>query len=159
MGGEALLASFEDSLSNILRIGPRERISTRNPIETADRLFRSHVLGERAKVEVLRLPTHAPLLSIRAAATKFGEDLEAEPEGWVEIPPGVRPSEDLFVAQVVGRSMEPRIPDGSFCLFKAGVTGSRQGKLLLIRHAASARSGGEYTIKRYGSTRASGWNH
>ena len=80
----------------------------------------------------------------------------------MEIPPGVRPSEDLFVAQVVGRSMEPRIPDGSFCLFKAGVTGSRQGKLLLIRHAASARSGGEYTIKRYRSEKVmneEGWEH
>jgi phage repressor protein C with HTH and peptisase S24 domain len=38
----------------------------------------------------------------------------------------------MFVAQVVGRSMEPLIPDGSLCIFRHGVRGSRQGKRLLI---------------------------
>ena len=39
----------------------------------------------------------------------------------------------VFVAHVVGRSMEPRIPDGSLNLFRFHPVGSRQNKILLIQ--------------------------
>jgi len=38
-------------------------------------------------------------------------------------------SEGMFVGQVVGRSMEPGIPDGASCLVRSPVTGSRQGRI------------------------------
>ena len=38
----------------------------------------------------------------------------------------------MFVAQVLGHSMEPRVPDGAWCLFSAPVEGTRQGKTVLV---------------------------
>ncbi len=46
--------------------------------------------------------------------------------GWVRAPENLRLHEGMFVATVVGRSMEPRIPDGSACIFRAPVTGSQK---------------------------------
>ena len=57
--------------------------------------------------------------------------------------------------------MEPRIPDGSLCVFEAGVAGSRQGRLVLVESRGEA--GGDcYAVKRYQSEkRAAGdsWEH
>ena len=70
----------------------------------------------------------------------------------------------MFVAQVVGKSMEPIIPDGAYCLFAAPVGGSRQGKTVLVqmRDAADPESGERYTVKRYESEKAGdgdSWQH
>ena len=70
----------------------------------------------------------------------------------------------MFVAKVVGRSMEPAIPDGSYCLFAAPVTGTRQGKTVLVqlRDATDPETGEQYTVKRYESEKAQdaeSWRH
>jgi hypothetical protein len=57
----------------------------------------------------------------------------------------------MFAAQVVGRSMEPLIADGSYCIFRAPVIGSRQGKRLLIQEIKAAGSASAFTVKRYTS--------
>jgi phage repressor protein C with HTH and peptisase S24 domain len=70
---------------------------------------------------------------------------------------------DLFVAHVVGRSMEPRIPDGSLNLFRFHPAGSRQGKILLIQRTGVLDDTARYTVKRYTSQKVhSGedeWRH
>ena len=70
----------------------------------------------------------------------------------------------MFVAQVVGKSMEPTISDGSYCLFAAPVTGTRQGKIVLVqlRDAMDSESGERYTVKRYESEKTKdrdSWRH
>jgi SOS-response transcriptional repressor LexA len=62
----------------------------------------------------------------------------------------------MFLAQVVGKSMEPAIPDGSYCLFAAPVEGSRQGKTVLVqmRDAIDPETGERYTVKRYESVKS-----
>ena len=63
----------------------------------------------------------------------------------------------MFVAPIVGRSMEPGIPDGSFALFRifaAGNTPSTtalDGRRVLVqlRDQADPDSGGKYTLKRW----------
>ena len=70
----------------------------------------------------------------------------------------------MFVAQVVGKSMEPAIPDGSYCLFRAPVEGTRQGKTVLVqlRDATDPETGQRYTVKRYESEKATqgdSWRH
>ena len=60
--------------------------------------------------------------------------------------------------------MEPKIPSGSWCLFRPAPTGSRQGKLLLVQLNThdSPQDGGRYTIKRYHSTKSitqDEWHH
>ena len=70
----------------------------------------------------------------------------------------------MFIAHVVGRSMEPLIPDGGLCVFRAPVVGSRQGMKLLIEQFGASSDSARYTIKRYTSTKDYNveddtWNH
>jgi SOS-response transcriptional repressor LexA len=70
----------------------------------------------------------------------------------------------MFVAQVVGKSMEPAIPDGSYCLFRAPVTGTRQGKTVLVqlRDRTDPETGERYTVKRCASEKVRDgdvWRH
>jgi hypothetical protein len=88
---------------------------------------------------------------LRAAAGRLGEDMESPEEDWVPVSEGIRPGRDLFVAHVVGRSMEPRIPDGSLNLFRFHPVGSRQGKKLLIERRGVLDKTARYTVKRYSS--------
>lgn len=162
-GGGELLGYLEETLSNVLRISQRETIAVGNLQKALERLYARHVEGERGgEAQVLRFETHLPLYSLRAAATRFGEDMEVEAEEWVRVPENLRLTSDMFVGRVVGRSMEPLIPDGSLCIFRHGVVGSRQGKLLLIQQVGASESGGEFTVKRYTSRKAAteeGWRH
>jgi hypothetical protein len=171
-GGSGLLHFLEDCLSGFLRIGDRTAIEyTGNAGYVVDRLFDEHV--DR---EVKPFVTHLPLYGLRAAATKFGEEFGpddiSEPDAWVRAPRGLRIADGMFVAQVVGRSMEPLIPDGSYCVFRGPVVGSRQGKRLLIEQtggtgmdgrSASAAPGSRYTVKRYTSRKTMNedgtWQH
>lgn len=104
---------------------------------------------------------------MRAAAGALGEPqtiIEWDKE-WVEVDSRRKPKPGMFVAQVVGKSMEPAIPDGSYCLFGAPVAGTRQGKTVLVqlRDAADPETGERYTVKRYQSEKATSddgtWRH
>ena len=96
-----------------------------------------------------------PFFSLQAAAGAFSDGQEVEPEGWVEVGSRHRLEEGMFVAQVVGHSMEPRIPDGAYCLFKFYEGGSRSGRIVLVQHheIADPDHGGRYTVKQYESTK------
>jgi SOS-response transcriptional repressor LexA len=145
MGGTRLLDALEDSLSHFLRIGDRTAFAYSGDAQAAaDRLFDEYVDGA-----VRPFVTHLPLYGLRAAATKFGEGMESEHEGWRRAPRNLRLTEGMFVAHVAGRSMEPLIPDGSLCVFRAPVTGSRQGRLVLIEKFGETDFAARYTVKRY----------
>lgn len=146
-GPEQLFRWLEDTLSNVLRISERQPVLVDQFERTLNRLYNRYVPST-----VLKFLTHLPVYSCKAAAGRFGDQMPVEEEGWVEAPPGLRLTQDMFVAQVVGRSMEPAIPDGARCVFRAGVAGSRQGKWLLIENFAESEAGGQrYTVKRYRS--------
>jgi hypothetical protein len=109
-----------------------------------------------------------PLVPLKVAAGWFGEPQSAgEPSDWewtaLDTRRGLRPG--MFVAQVVGKSMEPQIPDGAYCLFAAPVEGSRQGKTVLVqlRDQTDPEHGGRFTVKKYFSEKAStddgSWRH
>lgn len=114
-----------------------------------------------------RWVTAVPLVPLAAAAGAFSDSQHAGSEDewqWVELESRRSLRQGMFVAQVVGRSMEPLIPDGSFCLFLAPVTGSRQGRVVLaeLRDEVDPESGERYTVKRYGSEKTEGddgWRH
>jgi phage repressor protein C with HTH and peptisase S24 domain len=159
LGGEPFLRSLEDSLSNSLLITDRSDVMVSDFQTALDRLFEEHV----QRTEVIPFITHVPLYSLRAAATKFGEDMEVEAEGWTPAPERLKLDRHMFAARVVGRSMEPLIPDGSLCLFHAAVVGSRQGKRLLIQRMGATDSSAEFTVKVYTSrkveTAEDEWGH
>lgn len=97
--------------------------------------------------------------SLKIAAGHWGPDcggfeksLESA-EDWIPLPKGVRPEQRAFVARVDGGSMEPLVPSGSWCVFGPAPEGSRQGKNLLVWHAAivDPDGHGQYTLKRWDS--------
>jgi SOS-response transcriptional repressor LexA len=107
-----------------------------------------------------------PLVPLKAAAGAFGDPQHIDEDcfEWAAVETKHRLRPGMFVAQVVGKSMEPAIPDGSHCLFAAPVTGTRQGKTVLVqlRDATDPDSGERYTIKRYESEKAQegdSWRH
>lgn len=118
---------------------------------------------ERVKREAFK--TLLPLYSLKAAAGYFGNGEAVEPENWVQADGIGKLDERMFVAKVVGRSMEPRIHDGEYCVFRANPVGSRQGKIVLAQYRGPADpdNGGSFTVKRYSSEKVGdgngGWKH
>ena len=113
-----------------------------------------------------RYKTCIPFVPLKAAAGAFSNPQHIEDDGfeWVEIRSRHRLRPGMFVAQVVGKSMEPMIPDGSYCLFRAPVEGTRQGKTVLVqlRVYTDPETGQRYTIKRYESKKVNdgdSWRH
>jgi hypothetical protein len=114
-----------------------------------------------------RFVTCVPLVPLQAAAGGFGSPqfLEGGDWNWVQLDAAHRVRPGMFVAQVVGKSMEPRIQDGSYCLFAGPVAGTRQGKTVLVQllDAADPETGQRYTVKRYESEKAASedgtWRH
>jgi ATP-dependent helicase YprA (DUF1998 family)/SOS-response transcriptional repressor LexA len=105
-----------------------------------------------------------PLMSLKAAAGSWGDPDAAEISFWVRPNKTVSISEGMFVARVTGHSMEPRIPDGSWCLFKRYTGGSRSGRIVLAQHNSidDPETGGRYTVKKYESKKSvdeEGWKH
>jgi type I restriction enzyme R subunit len=97
-----------------------------------------------------------PLLPLEVAAGGFSsEQIVASPDEfeWVGLDGKSRPAPGLFVAQVVGESMNRRIPNGSWCLWRANPSGTRQGKVVLAQHRDidDPELGGRYTVKVYES--------
>lgn len=103
--------------------------------------------------------TCLPLVSLRAAAGAFGEEqivgswIDDAIEDWIAFGTSHRFSEGMFVTKVQGRSMEPKIPDGSYCLFRPAPHGSRNGRILLVwqKGLTDLEHGGQYTVKLYES--------
>ena len=106
-----------------------------------------------------------PLLPLKAAAGAFSDPQHVADDefDWVEVETERRLRPGMFVAQIVGRSMEPVIEDGAYCLFAAPVTGSRQGRIVLVQlRDADPETGHRYTVKRYESEKArvgESWRH
>lgn len=149
MGGEGLLAWLEENAANTIRAGERTQITVRDFSSTLNRLYREHV-----QTSVRPYRTHLPIYSLEVAAGPFlTNPEEVEAEGWAEMPEDLRLDENMFVAHIHGRSMEPKIPNGSLCVFRKGVVGSRTGRLVLVRNSELADEN-RYTVKRYRSEKA-----
>ncbi len=127
-------------------------------------------------VDVRPFRNAVPLYDLKVAAGAFsrpqfveevsgGTGIDVESCRWVELPDSFRCQPGHFVAQVVGESMNKRIPNGAWCLFRANPVGSRNGKIVLAQHRdiRDADTGAQYTIKRYESAKIADdggqWRH
>lgn len=101
-----------------------------------------------------------PLVPLTAAAGFFSEPQHLTSGNWewdwVEVETHRRLRPGMFVMQVSGKSMEPIIPDGGYCLFSTPVTGSRQGRTVIVQllDSTDPDTGERYTIKRYESEKS-----
>lgn len=99
------------------------------------------------------------------AAGAFSGAQVVEPEEWVQPAGRTKPANGPFVARVVGESMNRRIPNGAYCLFRTPVTASRDGRVVLVQDSriSDPDHGGRYTVKIYRSVKEpaedGGWRH
>lgn len=157
MGAAQFLSQLEDTLSNTIRISDRRETIVEDFSRALGRLYRQHVISAAQP-----FITHLPRYSLAVAAGPFLENRTVEEEAWEEAPPNLRLTPEMFVARIAGRSMEPLIPDESLCVFRRGVTGSRQGRLVLVE-ALDHGGNDRYTVKRYRSEKQESdggeWSH
>ena len=113
-----------------------------------------------------RYVTCVPLVPLKAAGGGFSDPQHIQDDDfeWVAVSSRHPLRKGMFVAQVVGESMEPAVRDGAWCLFRAPVEGTRQGKIVLVqlREATDPETGQRYTVKRYRSEKAKvgySWRH
>lgn len=105
-----------------------------------------------------------PLVDITAAAGSFS-DLQTHSDlTWVEPPIHVSVKKGYFICKVVGESMNKKIPNGSYCLFKQDEGGSREGKIVLVEstNIKDVEFGSGYTVKEYHSKKnvsGDNWKH
>ena len=66
--------------------------------------------------------------------SKYVDEQYIDKSDWVELPDSFKPQQGHFVTRVVGDSMNKRIPNGSWCLFKSNPGGSRNGKVVIVQH-------------------------
>ncbi len=157
MGAGRLLAWLEENASNTIRVTDRQTALVDTFERAVERLYQRHV---RSKVSSA---THVRLTSLRSAAGPFLDNAEIDTEAdWIEVPDGIRISDEFFAASIEGTSMEPLIPNGSVCLFRRFGAGSRQGKHVLVEELGRGAND-RYTVKRYTSRKAqlpdSTWSH
>jgi phage repressor protein C with HTH and peptisase S24 domain len=116
-----------------------------------------------ARHEVKPFVDAVPVLDLKIAAGDFSEEQWLEQDTWVKLPEPFSVKPGYFVAQVVGNSMNRRIPDRSWCLFRSDPGGSRNGKVVLVQNRNSQDpDAGRYTIKVYHSDKVAEnnvWHH
>jgi SOS-response transcriptional repressor LexA len=148
----------------------RSRVVSRELVEAVPpKTGRSNVVPLRVVTPepAARWREALPVVALQFAAGMFGRsgEFDLDTATWVEPPDWVRPREGLFIAQVTGASMNRRIPDGAWCLFRANPQGTRQGKVVVAQHRSIAdpELGGTYTVKVYSSVKEVGadgsWRH
>jgi len=105
--------------------------------------------------EVKPFENAIPLVDLKFAAGAFSEPqtLDLDAVEWVEPLGPYKPAPGHFIAQVVGESMNRRIQNGTWCLFRSNPAGTRQGKVVVAQHReiSDPDLGGSYTIKTYKS--------
>jgi len=131
------------------------------PTEEAVRPF--EVVASR---DARRYENCIPLLSLKAAAGAVSDESRVvEAEAWIRPLGRTRPGPGLFVAQVIGESMNRRIPNGAYCVFRYPVEGSRQGRVVLVQHRdiVDPELGGSFTVKVWESDKEDAgdgtWRH
>ncbi|MES9827410.1 MAG: DNA/RNA helicase domain-containing protein [Candidatus Thiodiazotropha sp.] len=114
--------------------------------------------------EVKPYENAVPMYNLEVAAGEFSNPQQVDECEWVELPDSFRPQQGHFVARVIGESMNKRIPNGAWCLFKGNPGGSRNNKVVLVQHRdiQDQDTGATYTVKLYNSekhTAGDEWQH
>lgn len=132
--------------------------------------FIPKIENDKKEIEYLDINTvkpfvnSLPLYDLKVAAGSFSEIQNIEDYKWIKPSKGIKLSEDLFVCQVVGESMNKIIPNGAHCIFRKYSAGTRSGKIVLVEHTNYLDSdfGSHYTVKEYESSKyedENGWSH
>jgi len=101
-----------------------------------------------------------PVLDLKVAAGDFSDaqSLEEEAVEWVALADHIRIGPGMFVAQVVGESMNRKVPNGAWALFTTEYRGSRQGRIVLAERneLGDPDDSGRFTLKTYDARKREG---
>lgn len=110
--------------------------------------------------EVRPWENSVPVLDLKIAAGDFSDaqSLEEDAIEWAALPDHIRIQPGMFIAQVIGESMNRRISNGSWALFRNDDGGSRQGRIVLAERKENGdpEDAGRYTLKLYDARKADG---
>lgn len=114
--------------------------------------------------EAANCPNAVPIFDIKIAAGDFSKEQWLQDCQYAELPDHFTAKPGFFLAQVVGESMNRRIPNGSWCLFREPSDGSRNGKVVIVqsRDIQDPDIDGQYTVKIYRSEKniaEDAWSH
>jgi superfamily II DNA or RNA helicase/diadenosine tetraphosphate (Ap4A) HIT family hydrolase/SOS-response transcriptional repressor LexA len=135
-------------------------LDTEESEERENRDLPGFIEAPAAKDKFTRL---VPVYSLEAAAGLWGPETAPEEIGWAEVAGAViKPG--MFIARVRGHSMEPKIKDGSWNLFRPCPQGSREGRIVLVQFNSMGdpENGGRFTVKKYHSAKTVSevaWQH
>lgn len=117
-------------------------------------IYRKPIPFRNLRIEDVKPYVNAiPLVNLKAAAGFFSDLQDPSEMTWVEPPTNVSAKEGYYICKVVGESMNLRIPNGSYCLFKKDDGGSRNGKIVLVESTKlnDSELGSGYAVKEYNS--------
>lgn len=116
-------------------------------------LFFSDVISDDSIIEHQKYTEYLPVFTLEAAATVFGKEQQVEPLCWKKNKAGKEFNNDYFIVKVIGKSMEPTIEDGDYCIFRFERGGSRNGLVVLVesRLVSDPETFQKFTVKRYKS--------
>lgn len=153
--------------SRLVDTGSREKPSLGTPATSTKSQVAVLPFRQLQSREVKPYINAVPLFDLKIAAGHFSNEQPVSDDEieWVQLRDGINIGPGCFVAQVVGESMNLRIPNGAWCLFRANPVGSRSGKVVVVEHRqiSDADTGSRVTVKIYQSekTEAEGgeWRH
>jgi hypothetical protein len=100
------------------------------------------------------VPGAIPVTTLVAAAGGLGEGRVVEARAWALLPDRrAKPEPGSFLARVVGGSMEPRVPDGAWCVFRAPASAARGDGVALVAVRDPGDDAARYLVKRVEKTR------
>lgn len=112
-------------------------------------------------LELEKYMTHLPLHTLAAVAAsepagEWGPQAQEEmieTMGWVRVRlPGHKLNDRMFVARIKGNSMNTGnngLTDGAYAVFQLWPSGTKQGKVVLVRGSFSDPETGVYALKKY----------
>ena len=105
-----------------------------------------------------------PKYDIKVAAGGFSPPQSVDDVEWVQLDNPSWMTRDYFLCQVIGESMNKKVPNGAWCLFKRYSGGSRNGTIVLAQHHSFGDEGfgSGFTLKEYRSTKQQNqesWEH
>lgn len=168
-GTETFIRNRCEGLGSFVESRPPSAV--RKPVPQLDPAVAKPSLPSNVRVlpirEVRPYVNAVPLIDLKIAAGGFSDEQRLLEDGtlWIQLPDEFKMGHGIFVAQVVGESMNRRVPNGAWCVFRANPTGTRNGKVVVVEHRdiSDPDTGSRLTIKVYESEKVEadegGWRH
>jgi transcriptional regulator with XRE-family HTH domain len=157
-GGQNLTLRTLEAVAEALGVHPRTLLEPPDePVDEGPRIDRTVDELAKAGFEITPGTQRRPkgsteVMSLSAAASKLGGAEDVSVMAWARPKRRASFPEGSFIARVEGASMEPLVPAGAWCLFRAPVIGALEGRIVLIQHRnlSDPETGGAYALKRIG---------